>query len=517
LINGSKNSGASRPSEIRYSWREVAAVAGLAAILIAIAAAWFLRQGFLLYYGDAQAHLNIARSIIDSRTPGYEQIGSVWLPILHVICLPFATNDMLWSTGLAGTIPVAMCFVLSVTFFYLAAREAYDGYLPAGIVVACLALNPNLLYLGSIPMTEVVFLAAFSVMLFSLLRFRRTQSQSQIILGALASMAASLTRYDGWFLIPFFTVGFFVCARRGRFQSAVLFGTLASLAPLYWLTHNRWETGDPLGFYRGPYSAKAINGNALYPGFHDWRLAALYYTTAGRLCAGLPLLVCGAVGVVCAMWTRRFWPLLLLLLTPCFYIWSIESSGTPIHVPTLKPFSYYNTRYGIAMLPLAAFAVGAIVLAMPNRWRKWAMILPVIGILPWLIHPSHGHWICWKESEVNSNSRREWTADAAQFFKTHYRNGDGILMSFGDATGIFGWARIPLSETLHEGNGPAWLLATTRMDLFHPCKWAVAVMGKNDRISRAIDKANWRKTVYRTVLEIHTKDDPVVRIYRRVD
>jgi hypothetical protein len=118
---------------------------------------------------------------------------------------------------------------------------------------------------------------------------------------------------------------------------------------------------------------------------------------------------------------------------------------------------------------------------------------------------------------VNSNSRREWTADAAQFFKTHYRNGDGILMSFGDATGIFGWARIPLSETLHEGNGPAWLLATTRMDLFHPCKWAVAVMGKNDRISRAIDKANWRKTVYRTVLEIHTKDDPVVRIYRRVD
>ncbi|MGH9694077.1 MAG: hypothetical protein ACRD5Z_08050, partial [Bryobacteraceae bacterium] len=233
MISGSKNSGASRLSEIRYSWREVAVVAGLAAILIAIAAAWFFRQGFLLYYGDAQAHLDIARRIVDSRTPGYEQIGGVWLPLLHLICLPFAANDKLWSTGLAGTVPVAICFVLSVTFFYLAAREAYDGLLPAAIVAACLALNPNLLYLGSIPMTEVVFLAAFSVMLFSLLRFRRTQSHWLIVLCACASMAASLTRYDGWFLIPFFTLGFFVCARHRRFQAAVLFGALASLAPLY--------------------------------------------------------------------------------------------------------------------------------------------------------------------------------------------------------------------------------------------------------------------------------------------
>lgn len=517
MISGSKNSGASRPSEVRYSWQEIVVVAGLAALLIATAAAWFFRHGFLLYYGDAQAHLDIARSIIDSRTPGYEQIGSVWLPLLHAICLPFAANDRLWSTGLAGTFPLAACFVLSVTFFYLAAREAYDGLLPAGIAAACLALNPNLLYLGSITMTEVLFLASFSVMLFSLLRFRRTQSQRLILVCAGASVAASLTRYDGWFLIPFFALGFFGCARRRRLQAAALFAALASLAPLYWFAHNLWATGDPLDFYRGPYSAKAINNNAVYPGFHDWSAAALYYTTAGRLCAGLPLLLCGAVGAVCAVWTRRFWPLLLLLLTPCFYVWSMYSSGTPIHVPMLKPFSYYNTRYGIAMLPLAAFAAGAIVLAVPRRWRKWGMVLPVIAALPWLIHPSHERWICWKESEVNSNSRREWTAEAARFFETHYRDGDGILMSFGDTAGIFCRARIPLSETLHEGNGPAWLLATTRVDLFHPNKWAVAVMTKNDRISPAIDKANWKKTVYQTMLEIHTKDDPVVRIYRRVD
>jgi len=39
-------------------------------------AAWtrfFYQRGYLAYYGDAEAHLNIARRILDSRTPGYDQ------------------------------------------------------------------------------------------------------------------------------------------------------------------------------------------------------------------------------------------------------------------------------------------------------------------------------------------------------------------------------------------------------------------------------------------------------------
>jgi Gpi18-like mannosyltransferase len=211
-----KNFGDSPRSEAGASWREVVSVALFASVLIGLAAWWLFRKGYILYYGDAQAHLNISRSIIDSKTPGYDQLGSVWLPVLHVICIPFVANDWLWSTGLAGTIPVAVCFVASVAFFYLAAREAYGGALAAAVTAACYALNPNLLYLGSIPMTEVVFLAALSIMLFALLRFRRTQNRSLVVLAAFASMMASLTRYDGWFLIPFFTAGFFGCARGHR-------------------------------------------------------------------------------------------------------------------------------------------------------------------------------------------------------------------------------------------------------------------------------------------------------------
>ena len=40
------------------------------ALLSAAAITVFYSNGWLLYYGDAEAHLNIARRMVDSRTPG---------------------------------------------------------------------------------------------------------------------------------------------------------------------------------------------------------------------------------------------------------------------------------------------------------------------------------------------------------------------------------------------------------------------------------------------------------------
>ena len=102
-------------------------------------------------------------------------------------------------------------------------------------------------------------------------------------------------------------------------------------------------------------------------------MAWLYYRTAVQLCAGrLPLMALQGSGRRSSR--RAFWPLLLLALPPFFYLWSMYSSGgTPIHVPGLWPHSYYNTRYGLAALPLLAFAAAALVLAVPPRIRAAAL------------------------------------------------------------------------------------------------------------------------------------------------
>ncbi len=158
-------------------------------------------------------------------------------------------------------------------------------------------LNLNLLYLQSTPMTEPLFLAALAALLWATLWFRDSQSVLAVAAAAAASNAASLTRYEGWFLIPFVCLYILVAGRRK--WHAVLFGALASLGPLAWLAHNQYYFSNALEFYNGPWSAMAIyrrqlaGGMTPYPGDHDWRQALHYYFTAARLTAGPLLLLLG--------------------------------------------------------------------------------------------------------------------------------------------------------------------------------------------------------------------------------
>ncbi len=497
-------------------------LAGLLVALLSAAAVWyFSHQGYLLYYGDAQAHLNIARRVIDSRTPGYFQFGTVWLPLPHLLILPFVGNDEWWRSGLAGVIPAACCFVLASAFLFAAARRALGSSAAGTACVATFALNPNVLYLQSIAMTEVVFFAAASALLYFTVRFRDTQSIPCVVGAALAALAATLTRYEGWFLIPFTALYFLAAARRGRFLVAVLFGVVASLGPLYWLAHNWWFYGDFLEFYRGPYSAQAIyrwaleGGMARYPGDHDWAKAWQYFREAARLCAGPVLFWAGTVGVLAALWKRAFWPLLLLTLPPAFYVWSIHSGSTPVFVPHFWPFSYYNTRYGLSLLPALAFAAAALVALTPER-LKTAACLVLIGtaVWPWVRSPGPESWICWKESEVNSKIRREWTKEAAGFLGGRYRTGAGIFMPFGDLTGILLEAGIPIRESLYDGNVPLWDAVLARPDLFLREEWAVSLSG--DPASVALMRANRGGRRYECVKTISVRGGPVVQLYRRV-
>jgi hypothetical protein len=485
-LKSSGNSPHSDSLRVRDALTACAVLAGI----VALAGWWVFRNGYILYFGDAQSHLNLSRSIIDSRTPGYDQLGTVWLPMLHVICLPLVGSMSMWSSGLAGTIPVSLCFVLAGVAFFLAAYTTYRSRAAAWVTVLCLVLNPNVLYLATIPMTEVVFLAGLSVLLLALVRFEATQELAWVFLGVTASWWMSLTRYDGWFLIPFAALWFSRSATGKHWRTLLVFGLLASLAPLYWIAHNWWETSNALDFYSGPYSAIAIQGNRPYPGYHEWGRAALYYAKAGQLCAGSTLLLLGLLGFLFALTRGTYRPLLFLLLTPAFYIWSIHSSQNPIFVPQLPPHSYYNSRYGIAMVGFAAFACGAIITKMPLRRSRFVLVVPAVAVLPWLVQPSKEHWICWKEAEVNSESRRVWTNTAADFMAHNYVVGQGILIpsASGDLAGILCRARIPLRETINVGNGPLWMANSARPDLIHQQMWALTEEG--DSLLRLLSKAN---------------------------
>jgi hypothetical protein len=512
----SRNSASSRRSS---PWG-AALAAALLVLAGSAAAAWIHAKGWTLYYGDAEAHLNIARRLVDSRVAGVHQIGTVWLPLPHLLMAPLAAREDWWRSGLAG-IPISVsAYAAAGLFLFLALRRLTGSPAAAAAGTAVFALNPNLLYLQATPMTEPLALACLLGLLYFLTRFSETRRALDAALAGLAGCAGALTRYEIWFLLPF--AALFVLWRGGerRWRSALLFSMIAAAGPLWWLAHNAFFYSDPLEFWRGEWSARAIyarqlaQGMAPYPGDHDWKRAAQYYLEAAKLCTGAPLFWLSLAGAAAAL-RRHAAALALLLLVPVFYVISMHSSGTPIFVPHLWPFSYYNTRYGMAWLAVAALGVAALATLAPKRWQPAAgAALVAVSLAPWLMHPTPEAWICWKESEVNSVSRRRWTADAAAYLAQRYRPGAGILLSFGDITGVLRLAGIPVRESLHEGDLTAFEAAVARPDLFLWEEWVLCAPG--DRVSRAMSRRKPAARRWECVRIYAAKDSPGVEIWRRI-
>ena len=95
-----------------------------------------------------------------ARWPGVGQLGGVWLPLPHLLMLPFIGNMRMWQTGLAAAPMSMLSYALSVAGVWRLARRMMRLRW-ALVATAFYALNPNLLYLATTAMTEAVFLALF--------------------------------------------------------------------------------------------------------------------------------------------------------------------------------------------------------------------------------------------------------------------------------------------------------------------------------------------------------------------
>ncbi len=210
----------------------------------AAAIVWSWRHGAMLNYGDAVAHLHIARRVFDSRTPRFSQLGSVWLPLPHILLIPFVQDYEWWATGLAGVIPSALAYLASCAGIYRLARH-WLSPAAAALALAFFALNPNLLYLQTTAMTEPLFLCEMIWIVVWLVEWRlcldrdtaqaaTTANRLQVCIAA-ALVAAIFTRYDGWIiaLLAWTGIGLTLLrlslhGERGRLRS-----------PAFWLAEHR--------------------------------------------------------------------------------------------------------------------------------------------------------------------------------------------------------------------------------------------------------------------------------------
>src|SRR5262245_41417698 len=106
--------------------RDPSLVAKLAGCVSVVAFLYYFQHGQILLYGDAVAHINIARRVFDSHTPGPLQLGTVWLPLPHILMMPFLVSDWMWQTGLGGSIPSLVSYVLGTLGVFRLVRGMLD-------------------------------------------------------------------------------------------------------------------------------------------------------------------------------------------------------------------------------------------------------------------------------------------------------------------------------------------------------------------------------------------------------
>lgn len=490
-------------------------------------------RGWLLLYGDAVAHLGISRRILDSRWPGLQQLGGVWLPLPHLLTLPFVQNMEWWQNGTAGAWPSLACYILSVVACYRVARYLVPQRW-AFIATAFYALNPNLLYLATTAMTELLFLALLLWTVALVFDVRGCLDQRKAWRGCMQMTACGVlillmvfTRYDGWIfgaavwaLMLYVVLSSESEMRHKAAPFFILFSLICVAGPLLWFWYNAKYCGDWLDFMRGPYSASAIEkrtsppGSKHYRGWHNPGWSLLFYTRTAQVDAamwetGFALVAAAIYGawVIAKQRIKRF---ALLLWVPLpFYIYSISWGSVPIFIPQLYPHSYYNSRYGMEMLPaLALFSVVPLWI-METRLKqskpKAAQWMHPMALLLVAVNMVVMIWrtpLVFKEAVVNSSTRIPFEVALAHQLEM-LPPGTPILMSTSDHVGALQRAGIPLKQIYGSGDQDA---------MNNPARTvAVVVSFAGDDIAKAV--AAHPEGLTETLVMCHT-GQPCARFWR---
>lgn len=530
------------------------AIIGRLAAGLALGAFFYCRQhDFLLLYGDAVAHINIARRIFDSQTPGLLQFGTVWLPLPHLLMLPFLLSKATWQTGIGGSVPSMIGYVFATLGVFRLVRGSLASNtgsqtaarLAAWGAALIFAANPNLLYLQSTAMTETVYLAFFLwAVVFSSEFVRAVRAQNpgaddpraSVLLrnAGLCLLGATLTRYDGWFLAGAVgVVVLFTVARHntpGLRRSFIRFVLIAAAGPFLWVGYNAIVYRNPLEFANGPYSAKAIEertaapGQAWHPGSHDLPTAASYFLKSAemnlvespwhRVWLGIALL-----GTLLILLLEQRYGTLLLLWAPLpFYMLSIAYSGVPIFLPAWWPYTLYNSRYGLQLLPafavLTAVAIYFLSRIFPGTRYKVAV---AVLLLAFTVGSYTSVWrrqpIVFREAWINSRTRLALEQQLARTLQRIPPNAT-YLMYLGDHVGALQQAGIPLRHTINEGNHRPWVRPADPQGLWEralaqPAQYADFVIAfEGDAVDREVNKQDLEP-----LFVIHVTGQPRATIY----
>lgn len=380
----------------------------LACVLSVVAYLHFYPGGQTIAYDDARSHMLIARRVLMADTPGAAQLGAVWLPLPHILMLPFIWNNWAFYSGFAGSVVMMACYVLGTLFAYKIVWRMTRSHAAAAAGAAVFGLNPNILYMQSTPMTETLMFTTMLGAVYGLVCWVQTDDtdrfhQIYLLAAGASALLCALTRYEGWTMgvtltgvvlycsfsglsLPrrlLFTGGLgggvalagyavlhfgivagvvalpllvlvYVAIRRVHSRDewnategqVLAFGILGATGPLAWMAWNLAIFGDPLAFQNGVYAKPSNWVNNGEVAMHHLWIAFRTYEIATLDTATQPVAMLGLLAVAVYLLRTRLSPESLPVLSLLVMF--------PMFVATLykgqRPlhvYEYYHSLYNV--------------------------------------------------------------------------------------------------------------------------------------------------------------------------
>jgi hypothetical protein len=458
----------------KYTLRILLIIAVIVSVIYFII---FLQNGLGLAYNDARSHLDIGRRVVEGLKPGFAQLGSVWLPLPHVLMLPFVWHDDLWHTGLAGALPSMVSFVALVYLIYMFLKRLGVGLLGRIAGVFVFMANLNVLYLQSTAMTELLSLATMTAAMYEFLQWHKNGNIFNFVKCSFFIMLATLTRYDAWFLFAF-TAGIIVVEtflRKGfkRMEGKIiLFCTMGGFGIFLWLLWNQAIFGDPLYFAFGQYSAHSQQSQLEDAGVLDTKgnlpLSLIIYLYAMLYNVGGFTLFLGLVGGILLFFDKKISSSMriasLTLISPLiFNILALFLGHSVVFIQGISGNTWFNVRYGVMVIPSVAIFVGYLVHKAQPAFRT-----ALIGLMLFVTFFMFSSQDAVTIDDATIGASQKNVVEVSSWLSDNARDKEGfVLISAASHDAIIFSSGLPMKKFIHEGTGEYWEQA-----IKDPDRWA---------------------------------------------
>lgn len=443
------------------------------------AASHYASLGLTLSHYDAKAHLVVSRRILDSLTPGWEQIGAVWLPVPHLVNMLPVQVDVFYRTGLFAVGISMLAHALaawSLASVVLALTSSRAGAL---LAAALYALNPNVLYLQSTPMTEPLLFGLTALQVLLVTRW-------VLHPGTSAGMAASTrARADAHHAGPM------AAGEQLTVSSSIGWIMVLSCLTRYeaWpITGACFVTSALASWRRGHAAADVLRVHArlaLYPaaavlGFlvfsrvtvGEWFVSSGFFVPDETL-RGQPAIVLETIAEGLGQLTGSWVLGLSAITTLVIATLGLASAGrSPMLIPlslwasAALPIAAYlaghpfRMRYEIPLV-LASAVTAGLAIGLLRRVAPAVAMAIMVGVLV-EVPPFDPAAPMIVEAQRDTNIRAR--AGVTACLTSQYRGGT-VMISMGALAHYMhelAAAGFDLRDFLHEGNGPLWDSAYTR-------------------------------------------------------